>query len=133
MDWQVFDPTPAGPEDEAGFLSRMGKYADWMQLTWSEWVIGYDFAHQVTLAQDVQRSSRDMSESLREWYAQQLSRGRRWMKSWQDRLGVFISLTVIAFLILLRFEALSAMLAQLRFSWPLPSAKAAHQPPTPSA
>src|SRR5712664_2690493 len=129
MDWQVFDPTPASPENEADFLSRIGKYADWMQLTWSEWVIGYDFAHQVTLAQDVQRSSRDMSESLREWYAQQLSRGRRWMKSWQDGLGVLISLTVIAFLILLRFEALSAMLERLWLSWQLRSAKTAHANP----
>jgi len=129
MDWQVFDPTPASPENEADFLSRIGKYADWMQLTWSEWVIGYDFAHQVTLAQDVQRSSRDMSESLREWYARQLSRGRRWMKSWQDGLGVLISLTVIAFLILLRFEALSAMLERLWLSWQLRSAKTAHANP----
>src|SRR6267143_354480 len=129
MDWQVFDPTPASPENEADFLSRIGKYADWMQLTWSEWVIGYDFAHQVTLAQDVQRSSRDLSESWRAWYAQQLSRGRRWMKSWRDGLGVLISLTVIAFLILLRFEALSAMLERLWLSWQLRSAKATHANP----
>src|SRR5712664_3979016 len=87
MDWQVFDPTPASPENEADFLSRIGKYADWMQLTWSEWVIGYDFAHQVTLAKNLQRGSRDLSESLRAWYARQQIRGRKWMKSWQFRHG----------------------------------------------
>ncbi len=123
MDWQVFDPTPAGPEDEAGFLSRMGKYADWMQLTWSEWVIGYDFAHQVTLAQDVQRGTRDLSESWRAWYRLQQVRGRRWMRSWHRGLEVLIPLAVIAFLILLRFEALSAMLQRLLLSWQLRSGK----------
>ncbi len=123
MDWEVFDPTPAGPEDEAGFLSRMGKYADWMQLTWSEWVIGYDFAHQVTLAQDVQRGTRDLSESWRAWYRLQQVRGRRWMRSWHRGLEVLIPLAVIAFLILLRFEALSAMLQRLLLSWQLRSGK----------
>ncbi len=129
MDWQVFDPTPAGPENEAGFLSRMGKYADWMQLTWSEWVIGYDFAHQVTLAQDVQRSTRDLSESWRAWYRRQQVRGRRWMRSWHRGLEVLIPLAVIAFLILLRFEALSAMLQRLLLSWQLRSANATRANP----
>jgi len=124
-DWQVFDPTPAAPENEAGFLSSLGKYADWMEITWSEWVIGYDFAHQVTMAQNVQRGSRDISESLRAWYARQEFRGRRWMKSWHDGLGVLVAFAVFAFLVLLRFDALSAMLERLWLSWQLRSAKAA--------
>jgi len=128
-EWQVFDPTPAAPENEAGFLSRLGQYADWMEITWSEWVIGYDFVHQVTMAQNVQRGSRDLSESFRAWYARQQLRGRRWMKSWHGGLGVLIPLTVLAFLILLRFDALSAMLQRLWLSWQLRSAKTARANP----
>jgi hypothetical protein len=100
-----------------------------MEITWSEWVIGYDFAHQITMAQNVQRSSRDLSESFRTWYAQQQIRGRRWIKSWSNGLSVSIALTVLAFLILLRFDALSAMLQRLWLSWQLRSAKAARTNP----
>jgi hypothetical protein len=119
MDWQTFDPTPAAPENEAGFLTRLGKYADWMEITWSEWVIGYDFAHQMVMAQTMQRSSRDLSESLRAWYAKEQIRGRRWMKSWHSGLGLLIPFAVLAFLILLRFDALSAMLRRFRLWWQL--------------
>jgi transglutaminase-like putative cysteine protease len=129
MDWQVFDPTPAAPENDVAFLTRLGQYVDWMQLTWSEWVIGFDFGHQMAMAQNVQRSSRDMSESLRVWFARQQLRGRMWMKSWHDGLGVLIPLVVLAFLIVLRFEALSAMLRRLWLSWQARSARAARANP----
>lgn len=117
MDWEVFDPTPASAENNASFMTRLAQYADWMQLTWSEWVIGYDFGHQVALAQNLQHSSRDMSESAHAWYARQQLRARRLMKSWHDRLSLLIPLAVLAFLILLRFEALSAMLQRIWLSW----------------
>ena len=129
MDWQVFDPTPAAPENESGFLTRLGKYADWMEITWSEWVIGYDFAHQMEMAQTMQRSSRDLSDSLRAWYARQQIRGRRWMKSWHSGLGLLIPVAVVAFLILLRFDALSAMLRRLRLWWQLRSRNATRSNP----
>jgi hypothetical protein len=129
MDWQTFDPTPASPENEAGFLTRLGRYADWMEITWSEWVIGYDFAHQMVMAQSLQRGSRDLSDSLRAWYARLQFKGRAWMKSWHDGLGLLIALTVVTFLILLRFDALSAMLRRLWLSWQLRSQKAARSNP----
>src|SRR5260370_29257597 len=129
LDWQTFDPTPAAPENETGFLTRLGQYADWMEITWSEWVIGYDFAHQMVMAQSLQRSSRDFSDSLRAWYARQQVRGRRWMKSWHNGLGVLIPLTVLAFLILLRFDALMSILRRLRLSWQIRSPKTARSNP----
>ena len=51
------------------------------------------------------------------------------MKSWHGGLGVLIPLTVLAFLILLRFDALSAMLQRLWLSWQLRSAKTARANP----
>jgi transglutaminase-like putative cysteine protease len=129
MDWEVFDPTPASAENDAGFLTRLGQYADWMEITWSEWVIGYDFGHQVALAQNLQRSSRNMSESLRAWYARQQLQGRRWMRSWHDRLSLLIPLVVLAFVVLLRFDAISAVLRRLWLSWQMRSKKAARLNP----
>ena len=129
MDWQVFDPTPALAENDAGFLTRLGQYADWAQLTWSEWVIGYDFGHQVALAQNLQRSSHDMSESMRAWYRRQQMQGRRWMKSWHNRISILIPLVVLTFLIVLRFDALSATLRRMWLRWQMRSAKAARLNP----
>ena len=128
-DWQTFDPTPPAPENDAGFLTRLGKYIDWMEITWSEWVIGYDFGHQMALAQGLQRDSRDLSESLRAWYREQQLRGRSWMKSWHGGLSVLIPLVLLAFLILLRYDALSAMVRRLRLWWQLRSAKTARTNP----
>jgi hypothetical protein len=128
-DWQVFDPTPASTENANGFLTRLGKYIDWMEITWSEWVIGYDFGHQMALAQGLQRDSRDLSESLRAWYRQQQLRGRSWMKSWHGGLSALIPLVLTAFLILLRYDALSAMVRRLRLWWQIRSAKTARANP----
>jgi transglutaminase-like putative cysteine protease len=128
-DWQTFDPTPPAPENDAGFLTRLGKYIDWIEITWSEWVIGYDFGHQMALAQGLQRDSRDLSESLRAWYRKQQLRGRSWMKSWHGGLSVLIPLVLVAFLILLRYDALSAMVRRLRLWWQLRSAKTARTNP----
>jgi protein-glutamine gamma-glutamyltransferase len=66
--WLTFDPTPGGDARRAGLLSRISMYWDWFQFTWNEWVINYDFFHQVTLAQNFQRSSRDFTERAQRWY-----------------------------------------------------------------
>ena len=129
LDWQVFDPTPPATENDITFMNRLGQYADWMQLTWSEWVIGYDFGHQVSLAQNLQRSSRDLSESLRMWYAKQQIRGRRWMRSWHSGIGTLIPIVVLLFLIVLRFEAIGALLRRMRLEWQLRMARSARANP----
>jgi len=48
--WVTFDPTPPSNASDAGIFSRLNLYLDWMQLTWNEWVINYDFAHQLAMA-----------------------------------------------------------------------------------
>ncbi len=63
--WIPFDPTPPTDATNQGWLARLGLYWDWFQLTWNEWVINYDFLHQVTLAQNLQRASRGWSETAR--------------------------------------------------------------------
>jgi hypothetical protein len=66
--WVTFDPTPPGTAKPSGMLSRLALYWDWFQFAWSEWVINYDFGHQVTLAQNLQKSSRDWSERVQHYY-----------------------------------------------------------------
>ncbi len=68
--WVTFDPTPSGNENHTGLLSRMGLYWDWLQLTWGEWIINYDFSHQLTLGQNIHQSSRGWSDRVREIYHQ---------------------------------------------------------------
>jgi hypothetical protein len=68
--WVTFDPTPSGNESRSGLLSRIGLYWDWLQLTWGEWIINYDFSHQLALGQNLHKSSRSWSDRAREIYRQ---------------------------------------------------------------
>jgi len=115
--WQVFDPTPAGPEGEVNILTRLGQYVDWFEISWNEWVIGYDFAHQLVLAQGLQRNSRNWSESARYWFERKQRDGRRWIKAWQLRHGAtgFVVLGSLAlFLVALRFNLIAELAGRIR-------------------
>jgi protein-glutamine gamma-glutamyltransferase len=119
--WQTFDPTPAAPPTR-GFLSRLGQYLDWAELTWSEWVINYDFAHQVQMAQNVQRNSRNWTESAQAWFQRWQRDGRRWFKSWQRKhteLGVALPLGVILLLVALRYDLFRRVIRRARLYWHL--------------
>ncbi len=126
MDWQTFDPTPAGPENASGFLTRLGKYADWIEITWSEWVIGYDFGHQLALAQNLQRGSRNWGESARDWFERKQLASKKWMKSWQPQrgvLGYLLPITLVLFLMVLRFNLLTELIRRVRLYFQLRGSK----------
>jgi protein-glutamine gamma-glutamyltransferase len=65
--WITFDPTPPS-NDQRSFLSRFGLYWDWFQLNWNEWVINYDFSHQLTLGRNARDSTKSWNERAREFY-----------------------------------------------------------------
>src|SRR5271156_3127205 len=122
--WIVFDPTPDAPQGSMGFLSRLQKYTDWMELTWEDWVVGYDFAHQATLAQTLQRDSRNWAESGRDWFQRKQERGKDWFKSWQfahASLRYLLPLGLVLFLVVLRFDLFSRLLRRatliVRMKW----------------
>ncbi|MGH9971609.1 MAG: transglutaminase TgpA family protein [Pyrinomonadaceae bacterium] len=51
--WVTFDPTPAAGRIEplsTGFVSRLGKYAEALELMWFQYVVGYDKQEQRSLA-----------------------------------------------------------------------------------
>ncbi|MGB8476742.1 MAG: DUF3488 and transglutaminase-like domain-containing protein [Candidatus Acidiferrum sp.] len=127
--WMTFDPTPPGAADGGGFLSRLGEYMDWFELTWNEWVINYDFLHQILLAQNVQRSTRSWSETARAWFLIKQEKGRRWMRSWNGGLGLLLPVAIGLFLLALRFDLVLALFRRLRLSWQLRSPDLARSNP----
>ena len=129
--WITFDPTPPAPS-ESGLLTRLGQYVDWVQLSWTEWVINYDFAHQVQMAQSVQRNSRSWSESARTWFDRVQQENRQRLRLWQDRhatSGLLLPGAVILLLIALRYNLLSKIISRLRLQWQLRSPESARANP----
>jgi hypothetical protein len=127
--WVTFDPTPPGAESAGGFFSRLGQYMDWFELSWNEWVINYDFIHQILLAQTMQRSTRTWTESARSWFVNEEAKGRRWMKSWNSGLRLLLPLAVALFLLALRFDLVVALARRLWLSWQLRSPELARSNP----
>jgi transglutaminase-like putative cysteine protease len=127
--WMTFDPTPPGAEDAGGFFSRLGQYMDWFELSWNEWVINYDFIHQILLAQTVQRSTRTWTEIARSWFTHQQAKGRRWMRSRNDWLRLLIPCVIVLFLMALRFDLVVAFVRRLWLSWQLRSPELARSNP----
>ena len=120
--WLTFDPTPASSDDHSGLLSRLNQYLDWMELTWNEWVINYDFAHQAILAQNLQRDSRNWNEAVRKWFADRQEMGRERLKSWQSRhdmLSIVLPAALVFFLVVLRFQWINVGIRRLLLFWQL--------------
>jgi hypothetical protein len=58
--WVTFDPTPPDPAPSpAGLWSRAGLVLDAADQFWQDWVVGYDFERQITLAARMQESGRN--------------------------------------------------------------------------
>jgi transglutaminase-like putative cysteine protease len=59
--WVTFDPTPPDPSPAAaGLWSRAGLVLDAADQFWQDWVVGYDFERQITLAARMQESGRSI-------------------------------------------------------------------------
>jgi len=105
--WVTFDPTPPSNASDDGIFSRLNLYLDWMQLTWNEWVINYDFAHQLAMAKNVRQNSMDYSDSLRQWFRRTQERGMSGLTEWQRRhsyLSLVFPVALVFLLVVLRFD-----------------------------
>jgi protein-glutamine gamma-glutamyltransferase len=59
--WVTFDPTPTDPSPaSAGMWNRATLLLDAADLFWQDWVVGYDFERQITLAARMQESGRSL-------------------------------------------------------------------------
>jgi transglutaminase-like putative cysteine protease len=114
--WITFDPTPSVAES-SGVFKRLGHYLDWLELSWNEWVINYDFAHQVQMAQMLQRNTRNWNESVRAWFKREQRGSRMWLRSWLRRRGTItfaLPMGLILLLVLARYGVIGAAIRRLR-------------------
>lgn len=81
--WITFDPTPPASDASGGWFRRLSLYWDWFELTWNEWVVNYDFAHQTLLAQNLQHSSRSWAERVRTFWETLRRSATDRLKRWQ--------------------------------------------------
>ena len=114
--WITFDPTPAANDSRGGLFSRLNLYLDWMQLNWNEWVVNYDFAHQILMAKHVRQNSTDYSESMRRWFRRTQERGMAGLVEWQRRhiyLSMVLPVALVFLLVVLRFDWIRSALRWL--------------------
>jgi protein-glutamine gamma-glutamyltransferase len=117
--WIVFDPTPAAPVPSLSVFRRISQFADWAELTWNDWVIGYDFAHQTALAQTVQMRSRNWRELGAAWFSERQQHFKNRLSDWQLRhkaFGFVLPVLLMGILAMLRYGRLGNLWQQLRIS-----------------
>jgi len=118
--WISFDPTPPGAEQGTGFLSRLALYVDWFQLTWNEWVINYDFMHQISLARNVRQVSTDWKEVWRIKFQRMQDHSMERLTEWQRAHGVLrfvVPIVLVLALFLLRLDWLRSLIRWVSFVW----------------
>lgn len=118
--WLTFDPTPGSPEPPQGFFARLALYADWLQLNWNEWVINYDFTHQITLASYAGQTTMDWQEAWKRKLRKSRDHGFEKLAEWQRTHSVlrivYPALMVLA-LFVLRMDWLRRLFRVLGFAW----------------
>ena len=120
--WITFDPTPPGNEKNSGLISRMALYWDWFQYAWSEWIVNYDFGHQITLGQGIQKSSRSWSESAQHFYHQKQEEAMRLLLALDQRTEAspyFLPGVLVFLIVLLIFMRGRPMISYLFARWTL--------------
>jgi protein-glutamine gamma-glutamyltransferase len=65
--WVPFDPTP--PDPHPVIASELDNYVDALNLFWSEWIINYDFSHQMQLATQVEVLSYRVQKDVHHHFA----------------------------------------------------------------
>ena len=115
--WIPFDPTPADPHPV--LPGEWDDYVDTAALFWNEWIINYDFGHQVQLAREVEQDSRNFQQIFRQRPERPEAPGnsrrlphRRLADVAQDCWSSLIMLAILAGLIL---TDKSGTLAEWRF------------------
>jgi transglutaminase-like putative cysteine protease len=116
--WVTFDPTPADPNPiRAG---AWDDYIDALSLFWSEWIINYDFSHQVRLARQVEQTSKDFQQEFLGRTDMLKRRGvevaylvEGWLMS--HRLFMFLFMLLILVALVVCDKGVS--LAEIRFFW----------------
>jgi hypothetical protein len=102
----TFDPTPPSATEGRGFFGRIALYWDWLELMWIDWVVNYNYAQQLALTQNVQRTSTSWATRFRRDAELQWKEWMRELNRWLDALAAspyslpsFIAIALLAPLI----------------------------------
>jgi transglutaminase-like putative cysteine protease len=116
--WIAFDPTPADPNPV--LPGAFDEYLDAVALFWDEWIINYDFAHQVRLAREVESDSRQFQQD----FQQRIRRLQRLavklayrVEGWLMSHKLLVLLIMAGILFALVAAEKSGSIAELRFLW----------------
>jgi protein-glutamine gamma-glutamyltransferase len=103
--WVTFDPTPPSPAAVPGRWSRMALYVDAMEGLWREWIVNYDFSHQVRLSNQISTTSFSVQSrfraSLQRRYQKLLDRAAGWQRSMERMSPAQMALACVALGLLL--------------------------------
>ncbi len=101
--WVTFDPTPPDPQSQrVSAWTRLGFYADAVDVFWQDWVLNYNLDRQLQLASRVGESGRHMGLNWSEGPRVLAARIGTVLKALARRFGVF-ALGVIALLLMTMF------------------------------
>ncbi len=85
--WVTFDPTPSRPAGaRADKWARLGLYTDALREMWREWVVNYDFSHQMKLSSELSATTGKAQSSFRIWLWRKYRAMVRAVSLWQRRL-----------------------------------------------
>ncbi len=116
--WIPFDPTPPDPNPVTA--DALDDYLDAVSLFWNEWVINYDFAHQVQLAREIEQDSRQFQHEARQRFLRFQRQGIRLAYQIEGSLMSHKALVMVLMLtilgVLVAVEK-SLSVRELRFLW----------------
>lgn len=119
--WVPFDPTPSDPNAVVGGgWGALDDYIDAANLFWGEWVIDYDFGHQVELARTAEQQSRHLQQTFQHRVHNlelQSIHLAFIMEDWLMSHKVFVFVLMVAILGALIAEGKNVSLTELRFLW----------------
>ncbi|HZU30902.1 MAG TPA: DUF3488 and transglutaminase-like domain-containing protein, partial [Candidatus Angelobacter sp.] len=85
--WVTFDPTPGGSTvDSTTRWSRFSLYMDAARELWRDWIVNYDFSHQMTLRREITNQTINAQSSFKSWLWHKYNRLVRTMGNFQRRL-----------------------------------------------
>jgi len=116
--WIPFDPTP--PDPHPVVASEFDNYIDALNLFWSEWVVNYDFSHQMRLATKVESQSRRLQSGVHHNFDSLRNQLAGMAMRWEDRLVLHKLVLLLALVLTLFVLVLAARdwdFGKLRFLW----------------
>jgi hypothetical protein len=84
--WVTFDPTPPSPAIAPVGWSRLALYLDAMEDLWRDWVINYDFSHQVRLSTQISTASISVQSRFRHSLSKRYQNLLDRVAAWQHRM-----------------------------------------------